>query len=89
MKEILIKLFKKFLAFFLLPLAFAGWLVVSCICSIFIGFGIGMAVPFRCTFDEDYNIFVGGIGKAFIDSKNIVKEYWKFNTNSYFSYLPS
>jgi len=77
----------KAMAMMLLPIPLILWPVVVCVATLFFGAGLGLFQPIHRTFDEDYNVFCGGIVDTIKESAKYVKEFWHFNYDSYFSYL--
>ena len=77
----------KVLATLLLWACFIAWpLIVLCSATIF-AIGLGIFWAFTATFDDKYNLFIGGIWEGYQASFKYVGEFWKFNANSYFAFL--
>lgn len=64
-----------------------AWPIMVLIASTFFGIGLGVYWAFSATFDTEYNILWGGIWSGWSNAAECVIEFWKFNYNSYFSYL--
>ena len=77
----------KAMAMMLLPIPLILWPPSVCIATLVFGAGLGLFQPITHTFDDQYEVFCGGIIETLKDSAQYVKEFWKFNNNSYFSYL--
>jgi hypothetical protein len=71
----------------LLPAALVIWPPFVLCCSTLFGLGLGIFVPFLRTFDENYNIFCGGVTDVYKDSIKFIKDFWHFCYHSYFDYL--
>lgn len=75
------------LAMLLLPIPLALWPVLVSICSLVGGLGVGLVYPIVTTFEERSNLFVGGMEDALAHCLSALKNFWKFNSESYFLYL--
>lgn len=71
----------------LLPIPLILW-PPSVLCfSLIFGVIYGLFNPILKTFDSNSDLLCGGIQETFEDSVRFVKDFWRFNTNSFFSYL--
>ena len=86
-KTSLIGINLKILGMLLLPIALVSWPIIVTTGSILFGIIFGLFAPVYFTFDDRYNIIFGGFVETFKENCNIIKEFWKFNYNSYFDYL--
>ena len=86
-KTSLIGINLKILGMLLLPIALVSWPILVTTGSILFGIFFGLFAPVYFTFDDRYNIIFGGFVETFKENCNIIKEFWKFNYNSYFDYL--
>ena len=86
-KTSLIGINLKILGMLLLPIALFSWPILVMTGSILFGIFFGLFAPVYYTFDDRYNIIYGGFVETFKENCNIIKEFWKFNYNSYFDYL--
>lgn len=77
----------KVLTCFLLPFPLLLWPIGVLLVSIVYGAWIGLSKPIKSTFDRRYTKFYGGMDKALEKSFENVKEFYNFNTNSYFKLL--
>lgn len=75
------------LGLLLLPIPLLIWPVLVLLCSTISGFSVGLFSPIADTFNDRYELFCGGITNAFERAFTHVKDFWRFNANSYFSYL--
>ena len=71
----------------LLPIALFSWPIFVVFASSLYGIFYGLFGPVFYTFNPDYNIIYGGIIDVFKDTFKFIKEFWRFNYNSYFTYL--
>ncbi len=86
-KTSLIGINLKILGMLLLPIALASWPILVTTGSILFGIFFGLFAPVVYTFDESYNIIYGGFVETFENDCSLIKDFWKFNYNSYFDYL--
>ena len=77
----------KLMGMLLLPIALLSWPILVIFVSSVFGILYGFLCPVVRTFDEDYNICCGGFTDTFIDVFDFIKQFWKFNYHSYFTYL--
>ena len=77
----------KILCMLLLPIALISWPILVALASTFYGILYGLFGPTIYTFDSDYNLLCGGMGKIFEDTCEFIGEFWDFNYNAYFNYL--
>lgn len=75
------------LGMILLPIPLLLWPECVSIAYLAYGGGFGLFKPIMATFNEEYELFCGGIFESIYESFKNVKEFWNFNYNSYFSYL--
>ena len=75
------------MAMLLLPIALLSWPILVMFVSSILGIVYGLFCPVVRTFDEDYNIITGGFADVFKDIFDFIKNFWKFNYHSYFTYL--
>jgi len=76
----------KVLAVLLLPLPLFLWPPCVLLLTIIIGGGMGLFYPVYLTFDDDVHV-LGGWIETFTRAFKNVKEFYDFDTNSYFVYL--
>ena len=77
----------KILCLLLLPIALISWPILVALASTFYGILYGLFGPTFYTFDSDYNLLYGGMGKIFEDTCKFIGDFWDFNYNTYFNYL--
>ena len=71
----------------MLPIPLILWPPSVCIITFVFGAGNGLFQPIVKTFDDQYEVFCGGIIETLTEAVKCVKEFWHFNSDSYFSYL--
>ena len=77
----------KILGMLLLPIALASWPILVMFGSILFGIIFGLFYPVYKTFNDDCNLIYGGFVETFTENCKIIREFWNFNYESYFSYL--
>jgi hypothetical protein len=77
----------KLMGMLLLPIALLSWPILVMFVGSILGIVYGLFCPVVRTFDEHYNIITGGFADVFKDIFDFIKNFWKFNYISYFSYL--
>ena len=77
----------KLMAMLLLPIALLSWPILVMFVGSILGIVYGLFCPVVRTFDEHYNIITGGFADVFKDIFDFIKNFWKFNYHSYFTYL--
>ena len=77
----------KLMGMLLLPIALLSWPILVMFVGSILGIVYGLFCPVVRTFDEDYNIITGGFADVFKDIFDFIKNFWKFNYHSYFTYL--
>jgi hypothetical protein len=75
------------LAMLLLPIPLLVWPAIVCVVSILVGAGVGFGMPVALTFEEKYNVFFGGMWKTLRTVGKYTRDFIKFNSHSYFTYL--
>ena len=77
----------KAMAMLLLPIPLILWPPSVCIATFVFGAGYGLFQPIVRTFDDQYEVFCGGIIETLTEGIKYVKEFWRLNSDSYFTYL--
>ena len=77
----------KIMTMLLLPIALFSWPIFVVFASSLYGIFYGLFGPVFYTFNPDYNIIYGGIIDVIKDTFKFIKEFWRYNYNSYFIYL--
>ena len=72
---------------FFLPTALITWSILVLVGSIIFGILFGLFYPVSRTFDDTSNIIYGGFAETFEGTCEVIKYFWDYNYNRYFSYL--